>query len=277
MKDSVEPSTSPGNPVNSSTAESGSSRRAASSRSGLDLPKMGAEVGFQVVSDDDVPPFRASGLICLVLGLLSASAMVAWQMLILPLAAIAFGVFALRKWSGRRPAGTTAAVIGLLLASCFAAGGLTIPLAKHRTMAGQAEYFARQYLELIGRGDTELALELRKQARNRQVESMNLKEAYRRDEVAKTEMEREEEQNMEMDSIQLAGPNIPWELAQTSRVYMHYGQERVETVWIDPTGKIEEKVRVELQWTPDERNGLGNWHVYMLSYYREVIYAPSVL
>ncbi len=245
--------------------------------SGLDLPKMGAEVGFQVVSEDDVPPMRASGLICLILGVLSVSAMVAWQMLMLPIAAIAVGIFALRKWHGRRPAGTTAAVVGLVLASCFGAGGLTLPLAKRHTMAQQGEYFARQYLELIGRGDIELAAELRKEKRNRQVKGMNLREAYKKDEVAKSSISTEEEQNVERDAIQLAGPGIKWELAWPARVYRYYGMERVETVWVDPSGKIPEKVLIGLQWSPDDENEVGNWHVHQFNYYRELIYAPSVL
>lgn len=238
---------------------------------------MGAEVGFQVVSEDDTPPFRASGLVCFVLGLLSAAAMVAWQMLILPIAAIAFGIFALRKWHGQRPAGTTVAVIGLILASCFGAGGLALPLAKRATLANQAQYFARQYLELLGRGDIELATELRKEVRNRQVEGMNLIEAYRKDELAQSEMEREENRNPEQEAIELAGPDIQWELAQSPRVYQHYGIQRVETLWADPSGTIKEQVVVDMQWSPDEKQGIGNWHVHRSNFYREVIYAPSVL
>tara|TARA_A100001391_G_scaffold163267_1_gene122714 strand:- start:190 stop:909 length:720 start_codon:yes stop_codon:yes gene_type:complete len=239
---------------------------------------MGAEIGFQVVSEDDVPPFRASGLICLVLGLLSASALVAWQMLILPLAAIAFGVFALRKSDGPKPAGTTAAVIGLVLASCFGAGGITIPMAKRSTMASQAEYFGREYLELIGRGDVELAAELRKEARNRQVKGMNLREAYRAEQIASASKgEEDQHSNAEQDAIELAGPDIQWELAERPRVYMHYGIERVETIWFDPSGTVKEKVVVELQWSPDEAKNIANWHVNNFHFYRDLIFAPSVL
>ncbi len=241
------------------------------------MPRMGAEVGFQVVSEDDVPPFRASGLVCLVLGLLSASAMVAWQMLILPIAAIAFGVFALRRWHGRRPAGTTVAVIGLVLASCFGAGGLALSLAKQSTLGNQGEYFARQYLELIGNGDLALAAELGKEARDRQVKGMNLNEAYKEDEMAKSKMEREEAQSMEQDTIELAGPNINWEMAQSPRVYLHHGVQHVETQWLDPSGKIKEKVIVDMQWSPDEEHEIGNWHVNACYFYHETVYAPSVL
>lgn len=277
VQDNLEPASARGSSLYSSPSRDANSLRGPSASSGLDLPRMGAEVGFQVVNDDDVPPFRASGLVSLLLGLLSASALIAWQMLVLPIAAILFGVFALRKWTGPRPAGTTAAVIGLLLASCFGAGGLAIPLAKRATVGKQAEFFARQYLELIGNGDVELASELRKEARNRQVASMNLKELYRKEALAKSETEPEENRNSEQDAIQLAGPNIPWELVERPRVYSYYGMERVETIWFDPSGKLTEKVVIELQWSPDDKNNIGNWHVNNFHFYRDLIYAPSVL
>lgn len=277
VKDNLEPASARGTSLYSSPSRDSQSLRGTSAESGLDLPRMGAEVGFQVVNDDDVPPFRASGLVSLMLGLLSASALVAWQMLVLPIAAIAFGVFALRKWTGPRPAGTTAAVIGLLLASCFGAGGLAIPLAKRATVGKQGEFFARQYLQLMGKGDIELASELRKEARNRQVSSMNLRELYKKEDLAKTDMQREESRHAEQDTIQLAGPNIPWTLAERPRVYSYYGMERVETIWFDPSGKVTEKVVVEMQWAPDEMNNIGNWHVNNIHFYRDLIFAPSVL
>lgn len=277
VKDNLERATAPDSSLYSSPSRDATSPPDASARSGLDLPKMGAEVGFQVVNDDDVPPFRASGLVSLMLGLLSASALIAWQMLVLPVAAIGFGIFALRKWTGPRPAGTAAAVIGLVLASCFGAGGLAIPLAKRATIGKQAEFFARQYLELMGKGDIELVAELRKEARNRQVSSMNLRELYKKEALAKTDMERAESQNSEQEAIQLAGPNIHWELAEPSRVFSYYGMERVETIWVDPSSTVKEKVVVEMQWAPDDENNVGNWHVNNFHFYRELIYAPSVL
>ncbi|MCM2373445.1 DUF4190 domain-containing protein [Aporhodopirellula aestuarii] len=243
---------------------------------GFAIPKMGAEVGYEVLSDDDVPPFRSSGLVCLILGLLSFSALVAWQMLVLPIAAIIFGLVAMRKWTGQRPAGTTAAVIGLILATGFGAAGITIPLAKNRTMGNQAVYFAKEYLELVGRGDAELALELRKEARNRQLTEMNLKQAYSKDPIAKESMEAEGDNGL-IDIIQAAGPDIPWELAEPPRVFVKYNMERVDTYWVDPSGRVKEKIQLLMQWSPNEQTKKGEWHVNLFQIARELIVAPSIL
>jgi hypothetical protein len=277
MKDSTEQATSTNRSLYSSSPISGKSAQDASADKAFSLPKMGAEVGYQVVSDDDVPPFRASGLVCFVLGILSFWATIAWQMLIIPFAAIIFGIVAMRKWQGQRPAGTTVAVIGLLLASFFGATGLTVPLAKRNTMGKQAEYFAREFLELAGRGDVELVAELRKEARNRQVKGMNIKEAYEKDQIARASLEEGSSSDSVVNEIRLAGPNIQWELAEPVRVYMYYGMERADTYWIDPSGTIKEKVQVELQWTPDDANNVGHWHVNLFQYWRELLVAPSVL
>ncbi|MFG0255225.1 MAG: hypothetical protein ACF787_09010 [Rhodopirellula sp. JB053] len=242
----------------------------------FDVPRMGAEVGYEEASDDDIPPFRTSGVVCLILGMLSFAATVAWQMLILPLAAIGFGVFALRKWSGQRPAGTTVAVIGLLLACGFGAAGVTIPMAKRKTMGDQGVYFAKEYLKLVGRGDYELALELRKEARNRQVSEMNLQKAYAEDPVARESMETVTESGL-VESVKQAGPDIPWELAEPPRVFVKYNNERVDTYWVDPTGKVKDKIQVLMQWTPSEKTGKGEWHVNLFQVARELLVAPSVL
>lgn len=90
-------------------------------------------------------------------------------------------------------------------------------------------------------------------------------------------MEREESRSAEQDTIQLAGPNIDWELAERPRVFSTYGVERVATTWIDPSGKVKEKVVIEMQWSPDDETNIGNWHVNNLHFYRDLIYAPSVL
>jgi len=255
----------------------GMTRADGSKTDGFSIPKMGAEVGYQVVSEDEVPPFRASGLICLVLGLLGFSALVAWQMLILPIAAIVFGVIAMRPWQGRRPAGTTAAVIGLVLASGFLAAGFTIPFAKKSTMGGQAEYFAREFLELVGNGDIELASELQKEARNRQVKEMNLIKQYQEDLIAREQSDEGPSNGGATDQISAAGPDIPWELAQSPRVFVKYNTEKVDTLWVDPTGEVGEKVHVELQWTPNEETGKADWHVTSFHFHRELIVAPSIL
>jgi hypothetical protein len=256
--------------------ETGSSSQSSEgSLSHLAIPRMGAESGYQLVSEEEVPPLRTSGIVCFIFGLLSFWAIVAWQMLIIPIIAIVFGCIAMRKWGKIRPAGTTVAVIGLVLASGFGATGVMIPMMKQRTLGKQAEYFAREFLELCGDGEVELALELRKPARNRQIASMDLKKAYSEDKVASTEMENAESGMIE--TVREAGPDIDWQLAQPVRAFYKYGVEKVDTYWIDPSGKVDKKIQVMLEWSPNEEEQTGQWHVSMFQFYREMIVAPSVL
>ena len=241
----------------------------------LAVPRMGAESGYQLVSEDEVPPLRASGIVCFVLGALSFWATVAWQMLIIPILAIIFGIVAMRKWGSIRPAGTTVAVIGLVLASAFGAIGVMLPVMKQQTLGKQAEYFANEFLELCGEGEIELALELQKNAANRQLANMNLKEAYAEDDVASSQME--EAGNGLIDEISAAGPDIEWELAEPVRVFFKYGIEKADTYWIDPSGKVKQKIQVLLEWHPNEGEQTGQWHVALFQHYRELIVAPSIL
>ncbi|TWT98929.1 hypothetical protein [Neorhodopirellula pilleata] len=239
------------------------------------IPRMGAEAGYQLVSEEDVPPLRASGIVCLILGMLSFWAPIAWQMLVIPALAIVFGVIAMRKWGNVRPAGTSAAVIGLLLASGFGTAGVMIPAMKQQTLGKQAEYFAREFLELCGNGEKELALELQKPVQNRQLGTMDLEKAYSEDEVASQQME--EASGGIIDNVMEAGPDIEWKLAQPVDVFVKYGVEKADTYWIDPSGKIDQKIQILLEWHPDETNNTGQWHVSLFQFHRELIVAPSIL
>lgn len=255
--------------------DSGQSDTSASILDSPAIPRMGAEAGYQLISEEDVPPLRASGIVCLIFGMLSFWAAVAWQMLIIPILAIVFGVIAMRKWGDVRPAGTTAAVIGLLLASGFGALGVMIPVMKQQTLGKQAEYFAHEFLELCGNGEKELALELQKPVGNRQLGTMNLEKAYEEDEVAREQMEGAS--GGIVDQIIAAGPDVDWQLAQPVRVFVQYGTEKADTYWIDPSGTIDQKVQILLEWHPDETNDTGQWHVALFQFHRELIVAPSVL
>lgn len=239
------------------------------------IPRMGAEAGYQLISEEEIPPLRASGIVCLILGLLSFWATVAWQMLIIPILAIIFGVVAMRKWGAVRPAGTSAAAIGLALACGFGAAGIMIPAMKQNTLGKQAEYFGREFLELCGDGEIELALELQKPAKNRQLGTMDLEKAYSEDDIASQQMESAADGLP--NTIAEAGPDIEWELAEPVRVFMKYGTEKADTYWIDPSGKITQKIQILMEWHPNEIDNTGQWHVALFQYHRELIVAPSIL
>lgn len=239
------------------------------------IPRMGAESGYQMISEEDVPPLRTSGIVCFIFGLLSFWALVAWQMLIFPVLAIIFGTIAMRKWGRVRPAGTTIAVIGLILASGFGAVGVAMPVLKQRTLGKQAEYFASEFLELCGKGEVELALELQKPFQNRQLKTMDLEKAYESDSIASSEME--EAGDSMVSTIHELGPNIDWKLAEPVRVFYKYGVEKADTYWIDPSGEYDQKVQILLEWHPNDQDQTGQWHVAQFQLFRELIVAPSIL
>lgn len=64
------------------------------------VPHMQAETGFEL--DDSAPPLRVSGFICLIFGVLSFLCLLGQPILVLPLIAIIFGVFACGDRVARR-------------------------------------------------------------------------------------------------------------------------------------------------------------------------------
>lgn len=253
----------------------GTSHRSGNLFDGPAVSQMGAEVGFEVVSNDGVAPLRPSGVVCLILGLLSFSATIALPMVAIPVIAIAFGLYALRRHEGPKPVGTTAAIIGLMLASCAGAAGLAIPYFKQQSIGKQGAYFAKEFMSVIGDGNVNLALELKKHAKNRQLATMNLEKVYEEDDIAREE--RESAMEGAFTDLKVAGPGIEWELAERPRVYVNWGVNKVDTYWIDPSGKISQKVQVLMEWTPIESTGKGEWRVGLFQYYRERLVAESIL
>lgn len=234
------------------------------------IPRMRSESELEVIVED-VPPVRPSGFISLFLGVASFAAPIGRPALILPALAIVFGLFALRKREGLRAVGTTPAIIGLILASFFGACGIAVPWMKSKTMGDQATYFASQFLELASRGEESLVKELQREFRNRHITTTKLDEVYQ-DESA----ESAEAGPGIYDQIFEAGPDVDFVLDRPVQVFQRYGNEKVDTVWTDRSGKIKQPVQIEMQWIKDP-DGNGQWHVSLFQFYREPIYAESNL
>lgn len=237
------------------------------------IPRMRAEAGFEL--DDSAPPLRVSGFICLLFGALSFLSILGQPMLVLPLVAIVFGVFALRRSSGRTPVGTRPAMLGMVLAVGFGSCGLFIPWMKTVTLGGQAEKFSRDYMEVVARGEDEFAMELRKDYVNRFPDTMSLKQHYSMSENSRRALEEFKAESLNA-TIRDRGPNAEWVLDRPIRVYYSYGREHAEVVWVDPTGDTTAKVQFFLEYRPDN-NGNGQWHVDLVQSYRELIVAESIL
>lgn len=236
------------------------------------VSRMKAEAGFDL--DDSAPPLRVSGFLCLLFGALSFFSTLGQPLLVLPLIAVVFGLFALRRSGGPTPVGTKAAMLGMILAVGFGACGLFIPWMKTMTLGRQAEKFSRDYIEVVARGEFEFAMELRKDHVNRFPATMPLKQHYNMSESGSRELEEFKGDGLNA-TFRRHGPNTEWVLDRPTRVYYSYGREHAEVVWVDPTGQS--KIQFFLEYRPDHKNGDGQWHVEVAQTYRELIVAESIL
>lgn len=238
------------------------------------LTRMGAEGGYQV--DEQQPPVRFSGFVCLLFGLLSIFSLLGRPLLLIPLAAFLFGAIALRKSPFGVPVGTTAAKLGLVLAVGFGACGFFLPWAKEQTLGTQAAYFVRQFFEVVHKGEWELVAELQKPYQNRLMSSMPLKEFYEVNEQAAqglTEMR----ENGTYEAIQNADRVEDWELASSPHVFTRWGRQMVDTRWRDRSGNSKQIIQVELEYIVDRKTDMGHWHVTLFQFYRDRLVAESVL
>ncbi len=238
-----------------------------------EVPKMGAEGGFEV--DETVPPLRISGFLCLLFGLLSVLSLITFPMIAMPIIAIAFGLFALRSYEGPKPVGLTLAKIGLVLAVGLGACGFSVHKFKQSTLANQAEYFARQYLQVIGTGEFAVALELKKDVINRLPMHMPLDEHYNSTEELKKSLSEFADEGLNKEIHEL-GPDTKWVLLKKPYVFQKYGTDQAEMVFTNPESKDPKKVYVLLKFEIDKQ-GILQWRVDQLRIDMERLVAESIL
>ena len=237
-------------------------------------PEMSAETGFE--EDITQAPIRVSGFIAGLLGLLSALSFLSIPMLLVPLAAIGFGVFALRRYDGLEPVGTKVAYFGVLLAIGFGALGFGIPLFKSRTLGGQAEYFARQYLELVANEDLQYAYELHKEINNRFLATMSLDEHYQTNETSRENLQKFKDKGVRK-AITKIGPGAKWELDRATRVCHKYQRDNAVVIFIHYGSNKPTIVQFHLECRPHVPTGTNEWHVKLCQIYRERLVAESIL
>lgn len=237
------------------------------------VPRMNAETGYE--EDESIAPLRPSGFVSLIFGLISVSAGLGTPLLVVPFMAIFFGFFALRRFNGTTsPVGTSAAKLGIALGFGFGAMGIFLPMMKSNTLGGQAEHFARTYVETIARGHTEIAMEFRKDYVNRFPESMSLKSHYQSSETTRDALSEFHNDYIHV-AIRQRGPNAEWELAEPINVFYSYSLQHAHLVLQDPVSK-EPKVQMFLEYRVDP-SGDGQWNIKTVQKYRELIVAPSIL
>ena len=246
-------------------------------------PVMTAEAGYD--GDELQAPIRISGFLSMGLGAASAISYIGYPLLLMPLAAILLGIFALRKYSGRKPVGVKAAYFGIIMAIGFGSFGLGVPLMKRHTLATQGEHYARQFIKLVANGEDYYALELRKEFPNRFISTMDLDQFYAR-EATKVPNEDQESQESPLESLRSSsaystvrdvGPDGIWELDRAISVTYRYGRERVDIVFANHDRPKPRLLRLVMECQVRESTGDLEWHVANFMMYRERIVAESIL
>ncbi|MGV3484360.1 MAG: hypothetical protein ACO1RT_08075 [Planctomycetaceae bacterium] len=231
-------------------------------RSIFATPAMSAE-GEPAV-ELEVAPVRLSGLIALGLGLLSFVAVLGAPLIIVPIVAAAFALFALRPYPGERPVGIVAAWIGLFCAVMFGVWGISERHFKDKAMGAQATRFAGEWLRLVGQGDLELALELQVHPSRRQPESMPLADYYQRSTAGIDLLKQFKEQEVMPRLIEL-GTRPQWQPARAPKVYTLYGRELTQTVWRDTTGSYPQLIKIVLEYLPQQSSTTAQWKIELVS------------
>lgn len=250
---------------------------------------MSSEAGYEPDVDDS--PLRVSGFISLILSLLSGFAIVTLPMLAVAIAALLVGMFALRKSDSRSlPVGTTAAKIGICLAVLFGACGAAKYGFRYQTLGNQAEYFARQFVQVASSGNKVYTRELQKSYVNRFLKTMPLEQSYER---ARKEMEERrkrsreelggapealgEEEGTTVADLAKYPADQEWVLFRPVRIYHHYGRQMAEVVLATDTSESAFKVRLVLEHLIHNERGSLEWYVESCLPYRERIVAESIL
>ena len=251
----------------------------ASEQLGGGVPAMGAESTYVPV-EGETPVVRPSGFVGLLLGIVSFAAVAGLQALLIPVVAIAVCLFALRRTDGPRPIGDWAARIGLVLAIGFGVCGLGLVYFKYHTLGGQAEHFAREFLQLC-RGDNEVLIaELQKSAVNRRPAETRLDEAASTtsdeptDPAAMDDLDEDAGNSLAAQIRELRKDPV-WQLVEKD-VFIRYQIEKVNLRFHDATDQLSNDVQIEMIWNGD-KDGVGQWHVGLFQFHRERIVAESIL
>lgn len=222
-------------------------------------------------------PIRPSGFASLVFGLLSILALLGRPLLLLPLLAFIFGLFALRPSPGGvKPLGRAPARVGLVLAAIFGAAGFFLPFFKGQVLGDQAAHFAGQFLNLVSAGEDEYAMQLIKSYVNRSVPEIPLRELYRREPAAVDAIAGFRDQEV-IQVLHDAGPKAEWVPVAPPRLFTFQGFDRVELMMGERTERVSEEIEIVLEYRVDSKTQEGQWHVAFCDVYHEALVAKGAL
>ena len=140
-------------------------------------------------------PYRSlspQAIICLILGVLSSTALAHPILFVLPVVALAVGVMALREIRAN-PAelsGARLAVLGVALATLFGSWVISYKLASEHLLSKQAREVGQSWVDLVASGELRAAHQLMTRSDDRAAERADLAEYYAAHREARQAFER---------------------------------------------------------------------------------------
>lgn len=206
-------------------------------------------------------PFRVSGLLALLFGGISFSALFSTNLLFLPALAVLFAVIALRpeRDPNVRPVGRSLAWIGATLALFFAGWSIAHHTIRTRFLATEGQHVARNWLGVLASGQPELAHELTLTAGARQFESMSLEEYYAGD-THLSDPYRQFLTQPPVVAILNTGDSLQWKFVGIVTEGRTYGADHVQLRFEELSGTIDRPLHISVERGPEE-DGKVQWRV----------------
>ena len=185
-------------------------------------------------------PFRPSSIVALLLGGISFAAIFSPRLLLLPVVAIAVGLFALRpvRRGGVKPTGRGVAGVGIALALFFGSWSFAYFETRRAELTATTVPFALNWLDMIGRGGKEAAFELTKHVGNRLMADVSPKEFYHRAGAREFVEFDAFQTGTVVSAISNAATKPKWKFVRTSGIHPYGNEEFVVLVFEDTTGTL---------------------------------------
>lgn len=206
----------------------------------------------------DQRPVRISAFVALLLGLVSAVAILGKPLVAFSVLTVGVALWALRPSRHGPPVGRWAAVTGLLLAVFFGAWGWSQAEVRQRALVQQATRFGHDWLSTLAQGEKEVALELSNHVESRQPETMPLKQYYATEERAKESLQTFLDQD-EIQRVLQGGPGQQWQPVGQPVVWQRHGADYVSIKWHETTRGDYYRTNLVRHWDPKQL--VGQWRL----------------
>ncbi len=261
-----------------------------SEKSSFSLAGMSAETGYEEESQEQ--EFRISAFLSVLFGVLGFLGVITPILVLIPALGLLLAIFSRRKFKGLKPVGYKLSVLGGVLSMFFLFLGFFVHYLEQKSMGGQAEYFAREYMKIVALDEAELALELQKAPVDRFLKGMSLKEFYARLQEDRERKLKENSREMVEGSVNVLadfraetvnkrlrqlGPDAQWELIKAPLFHQQYGVYRTDLYLKNTEGEKPFEIWIQLELSRNKKTNGFEWKVSECAVNSQQLYAESVL